>query len=74
MSIENPEHIYYHVYDCLSKSEITTCIWADEESGKYCRYKRDKQDPNKWVLRGNKVATEVRRGKIKLIYRKDMEE
>jgi len=68
--VDHPDSMFYHVYDLLSQTEIRECVWADEESGKYCRYKRNKQNPGEWVFKGNNMVTEVRRGKIKLIYKK----
>lgn len=81
--VDHPKSMFYHVYDLLSQSEIRECVWADEESGKYCRYKRNKNAPkvcgddyyiyDRWVVRYDEVVTEVRRGKIKIIYRGEEE-
>lgn len=68
ISIEHPEHMYYHVYDILSQSEIIGCVWADDKLDKYCRYKRNKRNGEELLIRGDEVATEIRRGKIKIMY------
>ena len=69
MSIHHPDSMYYHIYDILSQSEIHGCVWADDEKGIYCRYKRNKIDPEQWLIKNNDMVTEIRRGKIKLIYK-----